>query len=107
MRSLLTVSEVWGETGWKSFSGDCVRRHQKSLRVIRLRSCLRAIRLPRERRGIRRRWARLALAGENRSPRHPAAHHDILRNHRYSARSALVGQNRSLRRAALQQAAAY
>ena len=24
LRSLLTVSEVWGETGWKSFSGDCV-----------------------------------------------------------------------------------
>ena len=64
MRSLLTVSEVWGETGWKSFSGDCVRRHQKSLRVIRLRSCLRAIRLPRERRGIRRRWVRFALFGQ-------------------------------------------
>src|SRR5580692_6169318 len=63
-RSLLTVSEVWGETGKKSFSGDFVR-HQKSLHAIRLRSCLRAIRRPKERRGIRHRWERLALVGAN------------------------------------------
>ena len=70
MWSLLTVSEVRGETGWKSFSGDCVR-HWKSRHATRLLNCFRAIRLM-ARRGIRRRSARSAWAGRNRSLRRAA-----------------------------------
>jgi hypothetical protein len=37
LRSLLTVSEVWGDAGWIMFSGDYVR-HRKSRRAIRRRT---------------------------------------------------------------------
>jgi hypothetical protein len=36
LRSLLTVSEVWGDAGWIKFIGDRVR-HRKSRRAIRRR----------------------------------------------------------------------
>ena len=81
----MTVSEVWGETGWKSFSGGRVRR-QKSRHGIRFRSCLRAILHRTTRRGFRRlhncrRLARWALAGQNKTLR-SEARLDKTRNHR-------------------------